>query len=134
MFFKIGDLRDFATFTRKYLCWSLFLTKFQPLRTSTLFKRDFNTGVSLWIFQNFYEQLFFYNAFSGCFCQFDKVIVLICNRHCLSSLLNQKHNARWFLLQRFVDLVREAYLRNISRNLSNALLLINMQKTKPCPK
>ena len=29
MQFKIGALKNFATFTRKYLCWSLFLIKFQ---------------------------------------------------------------------------------------------------------
>ena len=33
-----------------------------------------------------------------------------------------------------VDLIRERYLHNISRNHSNALLLINQQKTKTCPK
>ena len=27
MFFKIGVLRNFALFTRKHLCWSLFLSK-----------------------------------------------------------------------------------------------------------
>ena len=29
MFFKIGVLKNFAIFTEKYLCWSLFLIKFQ---------------------------------------------------------------------------------------------------------
>ena len=31
-FFKIGDLRNFAIFTGKLLCWSLFLTKLQVWR------------------------------------------------------------------------------------------------------
>ena len=48
MFFKTGVIRNFAIFTRKHLCWSLFLIKLQALRPATLFqprpKRDFNTG------------------------------------------------------------------------------------------
>ena len=28
MFFKIGDLKNFANFTGKALCWSIFLIKF----------------------------------------------------------------------------------------------------------
>ena len=39
MFFKIGVLKDFARFTRKYLCWSLFLKKLQAFRHSNLLKR-----------------------------------------------------------------------------------------------
>ena len=35
MFFKIGALKNFATFTGRHLCWSLFI------------KRDSNTGVFL---------------------------------------------------------------------------------------
>ena len=30
IFFKIGGLENFAIFTGKHLCWSLFLIKFQP--------------------------------------------------------------------------------------------------------
>ena len=44
---------------------------------------------------------------------------------CRSSLLNQKHYAGWFLLKRFVDLVRICYLHIIGRN---------HQKTKACAK
>ena len=33
MFFKIGVLKNFGTFTRKYLCWSLLLIKLQAWRT-----------------------------------------------------------------------------------------------------
>ena len=32
MFFKIGAPKDFAIFTGRYLCWSLFLTKLQASR------------------------------------------------------------------------------------------------------
>ena len=43
MFFKICFLENFAILTRKHLCWSFFLIKFQALR------------------------LFLYNTTSGCF-------------------------------------------------------------------
>ena len=32
MFFKIGVLKNFAMFTGKHLCWSLFLIKMQAFR------------------------------------------------------------------------------------------------------
>ena len=47
MFFKIEVLKNFANFTGKHLCWSLFLIKFQALSPATLLKRDSNTGVFL---------------------------------------------------------------------------------------
>ena len=34
-FFKIGVLKNFAIFTRKHLCWSLFLIKLQAKRDSS---------------------------------------------------------------------------------------------------
>ena len=45
MFFKIGVHKYFANFTGKHICWSLFLIKAAALRSETLLKRDFNTGV-----------------------------------------------------------------------------------------
>ena len=45
MLFKIGALKNFANFTRKHLCWSLFLKKFQAFRPETLLKSDSNAGV-----------------------------------------------------------------------------------------
>ena len=46
MFFKIGVLKNFAIFTGKYLCWSLFLTKLQgfrcfPVNIAKIFKSSF---------------------------------------------------------------------------------------------
>ena len=35
MYFKIGALRNFAIFTGKHLCWSLFLIKLQASRPAT---------------------------------------------------------------------------------------------------
>ena len=40
---KIDTLKDFAIFTEKHLCWSLFLITLQALRSTTLLERDFIT-------------------------------------------------------------------------------------------
>ena len=40
-------LENFAIFTRKHLCWSLFLVKLQAFRAAILLKRDSNKGVFL---------------------------------------------------------------------------------------
>ena len=58
MFFKIGVIKNFAIFTGKHLCWSLFLIKFQTWRQATLLKRDSNTCVFLCTLRNFQEHLF----------------------------------------------------------------------------
>ena len=47
VFNKIGVLKNFARFTGKHLCWSIFLIKLQRFRSATSLKRDFNTGVFL---------------------------------------------------------------------------------------
>ena len=44
---KNGDFRNFASFTGKHLCWSLFLTDLQNFRHAALLNRDFNTHVFL---------------------------------------------------------------------------------------
>ena len=49
------------------------------------------------------------------------------------SLLNQKHNVGWFLLRKFVDLLRVSSLHIINRNHSNKLFLLDLQKAKACP-
>ena len=46
-------LRNFANFTGKHLCWSLFLVKLQTFRPATLLKRDSKTDVFLWILGKF---------------------------------------------------------------------------------
>ena len=45
---KIDTLKDFAIFTGKHLCWSLFLIMFEALRSATLSERDSITGVFWW--------------------------------------------------------------------------------------
>ena len=47
MFYKIVVLKNFAIFTGKHLCWSLFFIKLQIWKPATLSKRDSNTGVRL---------------------------------------------------------------------------------------
>ena len=59
-------LKNFAIFTGKYLCWSLFLIKnFKAI----LLKRDSNTGAFLWIFQNFSDHLFWKTSATGYCCK-----------------------------------------------------------------
>ena len=41
MFFKKGVLKNFAVFTEKHLCWSLFLIKLQAFRASKFLRRAF---------------------------------------------------------------------------------------------
>ena len=42
-----GVLKNFANFTGKHLCWSLFFTKLQAFRQAMLLKGDSYTGVFL---------------------------------------------------------------------------------------
>ena len=57
MFCKEGAPRNFAKFTAKHLCLSLFFIK-----------KDSGTDVFQSIFQNFQEHLFLFNTSGGCFC------------------------------------------------------------------
>ena len=50
MSFKIGVLKNFAKFTGKHLCWSLFLINLQACKQAA--------GDFLWILQNFLKQRF----------------------------------------------------------------------------
>ena len=47
VFCKKGVLRNFAKFTKKHLCQSLFFNKVAGLRPATLLKRDSGTGFFL---------------------------------------------------------------------------------------
>ena len=73
-----GVLRNFAKFTGKRLCQSLFLIKLQALGLQPYKKRRSGTGVFLWILQNLQEHFFLQNTSGGCFwikC-FDEVLLL----------------------------------------------------------
>ena len=59
MSFKIEVFKNFAIFTRKHLCWSLFVTKLSAYKPATnLLKRDSNTSIFLLILLNFKNSLF----------------------------------------------------------------------------
>ena len=62
-----GVLRNFAKFTGKHLCQSLFSIKLKALQLYQ--KRDSGTGAFLWILQNFLEHLLLQNTSGGCFCR-----------------------------------------------------------------
>ena len=47
VFFKKRFLKNFASFTRKHLCWNLFLIKLNDFGPATLLKRESNTGAFL---------------------------------------------------------------------------------------
>ena len=53
-----GVLKNFANFTGKRLCWSLFFKELQAFRPATLLKRNSYTGVFLWNLRNSEEHLF----------------------------------------------------------------------------
>ena len=67
MFFKIEILKHFTNLTGKHLRWSFFVIKLQALRPETLLKTDSNTGIFLWYFQIFKENIFLQNISGGCF-------------------------------------------------------------------
>ena len=53
VFCKKGVLKNFANFTGKHLCWSIFLIMLQALNPATFLKRESNTEVFLWNLRNF---------------------------------------------------------------------------------
>ena len=55
---KIGHLKNFANFTEKHLCWSLFLIKLQAFRPVTLLKRKPNQVFSCEICEMFKNTFF----------------------------------------------------------------------------
>ena len=60
-------LKNFTIFTRKYLCWNLFVLQLQSSSPATTLKSNSSTGVFLWILPNFKEHLFWKTSMNGCF-------------------------------------------------------------------
>ena len=58
-------LRNFTKFTGKHLCQSLFFSKVACL--CNFIKKDFGTGVFLWILRNYSEHLFYRTFLGDCF-------------------------------------------------------------------
>ena len=85
---------------------------------ATLFNRDFNAGIFCECCKIFTKSFFYRTPPVA---SVDLFFLI-------------KNNVGWFLLSKFVDLVIVRYLHIITRNHSNTLLLINLQKTKTCLK
>ena len=96
MFAKIGLLKNFAIFTGKQLCCSLFLIKLQVYKPVTLIKKYPKTGVFLWILWNFLEHLFLRKTSGGCFWS-DKDFIL--------KTMNE------FFYHSFLWVIKEVYLK-----------------------
>ena len=52
VFCKKGAFRNFAKFTGKHLCQSVFFNKVAGLRPATLLKGNYGAGIFLWILRN----------------------------------------------------------------------------------
>ena len=104
----------------------LFSKVIQSWRSAILLKGGSNTGVFLWILQNFSDHLFWRTSAKGCFCTSNHKV----SNKCWASFLNQKHDVGCYLLRRFVDLLRLYDLLNISRNHSNKFLLLDLEKNR----
>ena len=115
---KVSSEAAIRRCSSKHLCLSLFLIKLQVLWPAPLFKREFNVCVFLWILQKFYEKLFWQKTSAGI---------------CRSALLNQKQ-CGIVSTKKGIFGHSTGYLHISGRNHSNMLLLINLQKSKTCPK
>ena len=58
MFFNIGNLKNFAIFAQKHLCWGVFLIKLQAIKTATFLKRDSITADSCGYWEIFKNNFF----------------------------------------------------------------------------
>ena len=74
---KKAVLKNFAIFTGKHPCWSLFLIKLQAWRTGTLLTRDSKVGVFLRILRNFSGHLLWSTSANGCFCSGGTDVLLL---------------------------------------------------------
>ena len=54
LFFNMGVLKNFAIFTGKHLCWSLFLIKYPAFRATTLLKGGFPANIAKFLRTTFY--------------------------------------------------------------------------------
>ena len=66
-FYKKGVLKNLANFTERTLSWASFLIKFQPGSLQLYWNKDSSTNVSLWILQNFSENLLCGTSANSCF-------------------------------------------------------------------
>ena len=62
MFFRIGVLNNFANFTRKHLCWSLFINNVADLKTYNCLKKRLHHKCFSAKFVTFLRTPFFYRT------------------------------------------------------------------------
>ena len=72
IFYKIGLLKNFAKLTKKHLCWSHILIKFQTSVPETWSRRDSSTDVfqPMNLTKIFKNTLFYRTTLDDCFCWF----------------------------------------------------------------
>ena len=117
MLFKIGDLKNFAMFTGKHVCWRYFFTKLQSSSLVIFLKRRcFVVKMARELFKNTYFEEHLQKAASALLI-IGKLVINIGHLPIFSSQL--KYNMRWLLLRMFVGLVRTYSLLIVNRNPSN---------------
>ena len=67
IFLKIGVLKNFAIFTWKHLCWSLYLKTLEAWWPATLLKKRLQHRCFLVNIAKFLRTAFFIEHFTGCF-------------------------------------------------------------------
>ena len=87
VFYKKAVFKHFAIVIGKHLCCIIFLIKLQHFRPSTLLKRDYKTGVFLWIFRKFQKHVFWRTSANSCF-RICNMIVVITLEWCIHRLPN----------------------------------------------
>ena len=87
VFYKKAVFKHFAIVIGKHLCYIIFLIKLQHFRPSTLLKRDYKTGVFLWIFRKFQKHVFWRTSANSCF-RICNMIVVITLEWCIHRLPN----------------------------------------------
>ena len=94
---RIDLLKNFAKFTEKHLCQSLFLNKVTGSDLKHYSKRDSGTGVFLWILQFFQEHLFYWTPLGDCFWLFRYPFSWVRVYHFITLL------ETWMFIQCFID-------------------------------
>ena len=120
VFCKKGALRNFAKFTVKHLCQSLFFNKVAGLRRQLYWKRDSGTGLFLRILRNFEEHLFSKNTSGGSFGFLFKgtLMQIWKSSYMFLFILKEYSENLAFLIQRILEL----FTREVCKFLKNKLI------------
>ena len=129
MFYEICVLRNFAKFTWKHLCQSLFFNKVSANVCNFVKKETLVLVFPFWILHNFLEHLFFQNTTSGCPMVFVQLFLLITLSK-FSTMLSilifsywKQHKANTWLLNLPYN---DVWLRNdyVFFSVSNSMVLL----------